>query len=130
MRTHRRCILLCLVDCNGATGKVRVGWLLRLSQCIDEFYINSERHSDDVFAKMYDMPYISVLDKTDIRYMRQNVTEFDCTDAGSIDLKALALPPIVAAKVLLNYLFLLVFLHTLVTSLYMIRIFVSPCRHK
>ena len=105
MRTHRYCLLLCLVDCNGATGKVRVDWLLRLSQCINEFYINSERHSDDVFAKTYDIPYISVLDKTDIRYMRQKVTEFDCTDAGFIDLKVLALPPIVAAKVLLIYFF-------------------------
>ena len=85
---------------------MRVGWLLRLSQCINEFGENS----DDVFAKMYHKPFISVLDKTSIRYMRQNVTEFDCTDAGSIDLKAFALPPIVAANVLYLFIYFYVYI--------------------
>lgn len=65
-------------------SKVQIGWLLRLSECIDEFYVDTERLPDDIFETIYRKPNIALHPFKEVRYVKKNLTEYHCEDTGVI----------------------------------------------
>ena len=65
-------------------NKVRIGWLFRLSECIDEFYVESEKLPADIFKTIFDKPNVAMHDYGEVSYMKQKMTQFDCEDVSYI----------------------------------------------
>ncbi|CAF0775268.1 unnamed protein product [Brachionus calyciflorus] len=76
--------VLIRISCKPANVKVKLGFILRLSECIDEFYINSEKLPEEIFNRIYDKPNIALHDYKEVKYMKQNMTEFHCEDVSYI----------------------------------------------
>ncbi|CAF0753891.1 unnamed protein product [Brachionus calyciflorus] len=76
--------VLIRISCKPANVKVKLGFILRLSECIDEFYINSENLPEEIFSRIYDRPNIALHDYREVKYMKQNMTEFHCEDVSYI----------------------------------------------
>lgn len=74
------------VKCQPGT-KVKIGWLLRLSECIDEFYLNTNQLPNDIFAKIYQRPNIVLQDYPYVQYQKPELKEYVCDpDMELIDL--------------------------------------------
>jgi hypothetical protein len=61
-----------------------VGWLFRLSECIDEFYVDSEQLPSDIFKTIFNTPNAAMREYNEVSYMKQNMTQFDCEDVSYI----------------------------------------------
>jgi len=86
------------VNCQPGT-KVKLGWLLRLSECIDEFYLNLEQLPEDIFMKIYDKPNIVLEDYQYVQYMKPDLTEYHCEDESQImDIYSPTLPKLITEK--------------------------------
>jgi hypothetical protein len=87
-----------MVRINCKTGeKVKIGWLLRLSECADEFYFNSEHIPIDLFERIFENPTIGYHDNKQVKYMKQNLSEFECKP--TIDLDDLKPPQLMIGEV-------------------------------
>lgn len=74
------------VSCHPGT-KVQIGWLLRLSECIDEFYLNTNQLPNDIFQKIYKRPNIVLQDYPFVQYQKPALKEYTCDpDTEIIDL--------------------------------------------
>ncbi len=71
------------VNCKPGTV-IRLGWLLRLSECIDEFYLNSEQLPDEIFEKIYNKPNIVLQNYKHVQYMKPELKEYHCEETSSI----------------------------------------------
>lgn len=76
---------------------MKIGWLLRLSECADEFYLNSEQIPIDVFKDIFQNPVIGYHVSKQIKYMKQNLSVFECKQ--TIDLDDLKPPKLVIGNV-------------------------------
>ena len=66
---------------------MKIGWLLRLSECIDEFYLNTNQLPNDIFAKIYQRPNIVLQDYPYVQYQKPELKEYVCDpDMELIDL--------------------------------------------
>ena len=98
-------VIFFLVECREKTDQVKIGWVLRLSECMDEFYLNTEQLPKDLFADIFQRPFIGYHpNKYLIKYMKQNLTTFSCGDTMTIDLKTKYQPPIVIKQVFILFL--------------------------
>lgn len=59
---------------------------MRLSECIDEFYLSTEEISAEIFEKIYDVPSVALHDYNQVKYMKLNLTEVECEETNMIDL--------------------------------------------
>lgn len=71
------------ISCQPGT-QVKMGWLLRLSECVDEFYLNTNQFPGDIFSKIYKTPNIVLQDYPYVQYMRTNLTEYTCDENTEI----------------------------------------------
>lgn len=65
--------------CKAGT-RVKVGWLLRDSECADEFYLNTKQLPADIFSKIYHSPNIVLLNypNGNVWYERPPLKEYVC----------------------------------------------------
>lgn len=74
------------VMCEPGT-KVKIGWLLRLSECVDEFYLNTNQLPGDIFEKIYKRPNIVLQDYPYVQYLQPKLKTFTCDEnTETIDL--------------------------------------------
>jgi len=66
-------------------GTFLLGWVLRLSECMDEFYINTEKLPPTIFLDIYKTPNITYhnVNVKKVKYQKQEEREFVCDDTGS-----------------------------------------------
>ena len=70
-----------------------------MSECIDEFYLNSEQLPEDIFYKIYDKPNIVLQDYQYVQYMKPALTEYHCEEQNSIiDIYSPTLPKLITEK--------------------------------
>ena len=72
-----------LVTCAPNT-QVKIGWLLRLSECIDEFYLNEDQLPGQIFKNIYEQPNIVLQDYDSVAYMKSKLSLYHCEDVSSI----------------------------------------------
>lgn len=66
-------------------GSFKIGWVLRLSECMDEFYINTEILPDNMFYNIYETPKITYnTNVKKIKYQKQHETEIKCEFPDSL----------------------------------------------
>ena len=65
------------VECEPGTS-VKIGWLLRLSECIDEFYLDSERFPDTIFQTIYQKPNIVLQNYSYVQYLKPKLKTYKC----------------------------------------------------
>lgn len=60
--------------------RVKIGWLLRDSECADEFYLNTNQLPEDIFSKIYHSPNIVLLNypNGNVWYERPPMKEYVC----------------------------------------------------
>lgn len=71
------------VACEPGT-RVRIGWLLRLSECVDEFYLNQNQLPNDIFEKIYKRPNIVLQNYPFVQYMKPVMEEYNCDNVTEI----------------------------------------------
>ena len=64
--------------------QVQIGWLLRLSECIDEFYIESDKLPKGIFQTIYSRPNVALHDYKEVFYMKKNLKKYHCEDVSYI----------------------------------------------
>ncbi|RNA00203.1 transmembrane 87A-like isoform X2 [Brachionus plicatilis] len=83
------------ITCKPANVKVKIGWLLRHSECIDEFYIKEDKIPDNIFTNIFNKPNLALKPYKKVKFIKQNMTEFHCEDVSYIiDLYTGVNPPI------------------------------------
>lgn len=60
--------------------------MLRLSDCIDEFYLNSDQLPGDIFEKIYQTPNIVLQDYKYVEYMKPELKTYTCDWQTMIDI--------------------------------------------
>jgi len=65
------------LECEPGTS-VKIGWLLRLSECIDEFYLDSERFPDTIFQTIYQKPNIVLQNYSYVQYLKPKLKTYKC----------------------------------------------------
>ncbi len=71
------------VACTPGTS-VRIGWLLRYSECINEFYLNSNRLPDGIYEEIYKQPNIVLLNYPYVQYLKPNMKTYTCDPNSEI----------------------------------------------
>jgi hypothetical protein len=66
-------------------GKFSLGWVLRLTECMDEFYIDTEKLPVDIFLKIYNQPNTTYhgVKVNKVKYQKQEEREFECESTDS-----------------------------------------------
>lgn len=83
------------INCKPGTV-IKLGWLLRLSECIDEFYLNSDRLPNNIFDTIYQKPNVVLQNYKHVQYMKQNLKEYKCDETSSIiDIYSKEIPTII-----------------------------------
>jgi len=78
---------------------IKLGWLLRLSECINEFYMDTDKQPEHIFETIFKTPNVVLLDFNSVQYMKQEPIEYHCEETNSIiDIYSDTLPPIIKAK--------------------------------
>jgi hypothetical protein len=84
--------------CQAPKIKVRIGWILRLSECVNEFYLNTQAHQAQTYYDIYTRPNASFIDNIDIAYVKPKLETFECNEHSMIDLKTQEAPDIKFAR--------------------------------
>ncbi len=65
------------IGCTAGTS-VKIGWLLRFSECVDEFYMNSNQLPVDIFERIYQRPNIVLLNYPYVWYEKPELRAYTC----------------------------------------------------
>ncbi len=66
---------------------VRIGWLLRYSECINEFYLNSNHLPDGIYQEIFNQPNIVLLNYPYVQYLKPEMKTYTCdSNTETIDL--------------------------------------------
>jgi len=65
-------------------SEVKIGWLLRLSECVDEFYLNTNQLPSDIFKKIYRRPNIVLQDYPYVQYEKPELKIYKCDEITEI----------------------------------------------
>ena len=65
------------IGCTPGTS-VKIGWLLRFSECVDEFYMNSNQLPVDIFERIYQRPNIVLLNYPYVWYEKPELQAYTC----------------------------------------------------